>query len=162
MALGIGLLALDVFIVWFLLNGAPYVPSKMAAVKRMARCANAGPGTRCADIGSGDGRIVIEMARVGAEAHGYESNPLLVWWSRRQIARAGLADRAFIHRENFWHSDFSSFNAVTLFGITHIMKRLGRKLQQELKPGALIVSNAFEFPGLQCVTQDDGIYVYQT
>ncbi|MFZ2804155.1 MAG: class I SAM-dependent methyltransferase [Patescibacteria group bacterium] len=160
MAVGVALLAFDVYVVWNLLNGAPYVPSKKGAVDRMAKCANAGPGKKCADIGSGDGRIVVAMAQAGAEAHGYENNPLLVWWSRAKIKRLGLQDRAFIHRENFWKSDFSQFDAVTLFGISHIMKRLWSKLQSELKPGALIVSNAFTFPGTEPIAKDDGIFVY--
>jgi hypothetical protein len=37
---------------------------------------------RVADLGSGDGRIVIALAKEGFHATGYELNPWLVWWSR--------------------------------------------------------------------------------
>jgi len=160
-AIGIILFSIDLLIVWYLLNGAIYVPTAMPAVHRMVKCTNAGPGKTCADIGSGDGRLVIEMAKKGAVAHGYENNPLLVWKSRRKIQQEGLQDRAFIHFKSFWNVDFSQFDAITVFGITHIMKRLWRKCQRELKPGALIVSNAFQFANVEPIAKDDGIYVYQ-
>ena len=114
---------------------------------------------KAADIGSGDGRIVIALARAGAVAHGYEINPLLVWWSRVKIRRAGLDGRAYIHRKNLWHTDFSSFDAVTVFGVFHIMRRLETKLRRELKPGARAVSIGFEFPTWPAAEKYDGIYV---
>ncbi len=78
-------------------KGAPFVPTDEATVSRMVELSNARSGERAADVGSGDGRIVIGLAKAGAEAHGFEINPFLVLWSRRQVRRAGLSDRATIH-----------------------------------------------------------------
>jgi hypothetical protein len=49
------------------------------------------------------------------------------------------------------------------YGLTPIMDRLSKKLWDELKPGALIVSNVFSLPtqyGWVQVDSDDGVYVY--
>lgn len=142
-------------------RGAVFVPTSRAKVEVMMKLANIQPGVIAADVGSGDGRLVIAMARAGAIAHGYEINPLLVWWSRRRIRKVGLQDRAFIHRQDFWKVDFSQFSVVTVFGIGHIMRRLNKKLAAELKPGARVISYAFGFPNWTEIRRERGVYLYE-
>lgn len=154
------LVALDALAVWLLLSGAPYIPTKREGVEKMVELARVRPGARAVDIGSGDGRLVMALARAGAQAHGYEINPLLVWISRRRIRRAGLQDRATISWSNLWKADFSRFDVVTLFGVTHIMRRLERKLGRELKQGSRVVSIGFKFPTWAMAEQADGVYAY--
>lgn len=139
--LGIGLVLL-----FSVLRGAPYVPSVRGAIEEMLALAGVKEGMRVADLGSGDGRVVMAFARAGAEAHGYEVNPVLAWWSRRRIKKAGLAGQAVIHCRSFWQENFSSFDVIVLYAIPHIMRGLEKKLRRELKPGALVLSNAFTFP----------------
>lgn len=127
--------------------GAPFVPTGRDNVMRMLALADVRPGERMADIGSGDGRILIAFARAGVEAHGFEINPMLVWWSRWCIARAGLAGKAFVHQGDYRNEDFSRYTVVTVFGISCIMRALGEKLARELPPGGRVVSNAFSIPG---------------
>jgi len=155
------LIAIDLVLLWHLLTGAPYVPTRPEGVAKILNCCEVRPGMKAADIGSGDGRILIALARAGAEAHGYEINPLLVWWSRRKIREAGLEGKAFVYRQNLWRTDFSSYEVVTLFGITHIMWHLERKLRRELKPGARAVSISFSFPSWPLKEKRDGIFIYQ-
>ena len=150
-----------IFLIWSFLRGAPYVPSSPAAVEDMLRLADVRAGERMADLGSGDGRLVIAFARAGAEAHGFEANPVLVWWARRTIRRAGLEGRARIHWMSFWHADLSPFDVITIFGIDHIMAPLERKLRQELKPNARVVSNAFPFPNWEAKRSGGGVYLYR-
>ncbi len=46
------------------------------------------------DLGSGDGRLVIEAAKRGFDAVGYEINPWLVWYARRKAKSLGLENNA--------------------------------------------------------------------
>lgn len=141
--------------------GAPYVPAKHTRVATMVELADIKPGERAVDLGSGDGRIVIAFARAGAEAHGYEINPLLVWRSRRNIRAAGLSRRAFIHWKSFRGVDFSLFNIVSVYGLPGIMKGLEPKLQRDLPPGGRVVSLTFKFPHWPPVTRRDWVYLYK-
>lgn len=141
-----------------LVRGAPYVPSSDAKIASMVALAGIRPGERAADLGSGDGRVVMAFARAGADAHGFEVNPILVWLSRRKIRVAGLADRAHIHWRSFWRVDGGEFDIIIVFGISHIMRGLERKLKRELKPGARVVSNAFAFPQWPPSRTEDGVY----
>jgi len=60
------------------------------------------PGERMADLGSGDGRILIEFAKKGAIAEGYEINPVLVFIARMKIRRLGLEKKARVFWKSFW------------------------------------------------------------
>lgn len=141
-------------------RGAPYVPSQEKTVKQMTEMADVHPGERAIDLGSGDGRVVIALARAGAEAHGYEINPLLVWVGRRKIKKAGLENRAFIHWKDFWSVDFSNFDIVTVFGISHIMGFLKRKCRKELKASARVVANSFPFSKWPHTKKLGEVYLY--
>jgi len=127
--------------------GAPYVVSKDQKVKALLELAGLVDGKRTIDLGSGDGRIVIAFARAGAEAHGYEINPLLVLRARQNIKKAGLEDRAIIHWKDFWQVSFSTFDVVTVYGIGFMMKRLEKKLKRELRQGSIVLSAHFTFSG---------------
>ncbi|MBI2010780.1 MAG: SAM-dependent methyltransferase [Candidatus Colwellbacteria bacterium] len=153
------LLALLIWPVFY--RGAPFVPTPTRTIEKMIDLAEVKPGEKAVDLGSGDGRMVIALAKAGAEAHGYEVNPLLVFWSRRKIKQAGLKNKAFIHRKSFWSVDLSDFNVITLYGVSLMMKRLEKKLDQELKDGARIVSFAFDFPVWRPEKKENGVYLYR-
>jgi SAM-dependent methyltransferase len=138
-----------IFFVFFPLGrGAIYVPSTPEKTLLIAELSGAAGREMAADLGSGDGRIVIALAEKGAEAHGFEVNPILVILSRRKIRRAGLEHRAIIHWKSFWQADLARFDVVTLFQGSFVMRRLGRKLRRELAPGARVVSDYWGLPGM--------------
>jgi cyclopropane fatty-acyl-phospholipid synthase-like methyltransferase len=140
-------------------TGAHYVPTPDEKVARMLRLAQFRRGERLVDIGSGDGRLVIEAARQGAKAYGFELNPALVWWSRRKIRAAHMEREAQISWKDFWYQDFSSFDVVTVYGISHIMGSLEKKLLHELHPGSRVISNTFPFPSWKGQSEG-GVFLY--
>jgi ribosomal protein L11 methylase PrmA len=151
-----------VFFVFFPLGrGAIYDPSTHEETVIMAEVAAIAVGEKAADLGSGDGRVVIALARRGAEAHGFEVNPVLVMISRRNIRRAGMQGRAFIHWRSFWRADLSSFDIITVFQVSFVMGRLEAKVKRELPQGARIVSHYWRFPTLLPETARGDIYRYR-
>ena len=155
------LFLLGFFIAPLIVWGAPFDPSDRETVKKMVALANIQPCKKAADLGSGDGRVVIALAKAGAEAHGYEINPLLVWWARRNIRKAGLTDKASIHWKSFWRENFVSFDAITVFGVNYIMKDLEKKLRKELKTNARVVSNTWPFPTWSHSLKEGNVYLYE-
>lgn len=150
--------ALFVYALWF---GAPYVPIPKYGLDKMIEYADIKPGQKAVDLGSGDGRIMIAMAKAGAIVYGYEINPVLVWWTRRKIKKEGLEGKAFVHLKSFWNEDLSSYDVVTLFGVRKIMARLEDKLDKELKPGAKIISFGFSFPDWRIIKKDEATFLYE-
>lgn len=147
-------------LIW-LARGPFFVPTKRAYIPHIIAMLALRPGEKAADLGSGAGRLLVALADTGAEAHGFEHNPLLVWCSRRTVARAGMQGKAFTHLCNFWHQDMSSFDAVVVYGIPYIMPRLEEKLRRELRPGARVVSNSFPFPNWQPIATHKRVYLYR-
>lgn len=149
------------------IGGAPYAVSTPEKTKQIVSMLKKetkktkGKKGKAVDLGSGDGRVVIELAKAGFEAHGFESNIYLVWWSRYKIKKAGLQGRAFIHKKNYWKQNLGEFDVVVLFGVFYIMEKLQGKLFKELKPGTLVVSNFFEFPNWKEIRKDNKLYIYR-
>lgn len=149
------------WIIPFMLKGAIYDPSRKEAVEKMVELAEIKPGEKSVDLGSGDGRVVIEFAKRGAEAHGYEINPFLVILSKRNIRKSGFKGRAFIHWKNFWKADLSEYDIITVFQVSFAMNKLEEKLKYELKFGARVISNYWRFPNWKPVRYEKDIYVYE-
>jgi protein-L-isoaspartate O-methyltransferase len=144
-----------------LFRGAVYLPTHKRTVGKMIELAEVKSGDVAVDLGSGDGRLVIALAKAGAEAHGYEINPLLVFLARKKIRKAGLQNKAFIHLKNFWKEDFSRFNIITIFGISFAMEPLEKKFKKELKTGTRIISNVYTFPNWQYEKKEDTAFLYR-
>lgn len=142
-------------------KGAVYVPSKPEAIQAMVKLTKVKKGLRVADLGSGDGRLVIALAKTGAQVDGYEVNPLLIWRARRNIAKAKLQQRATIIGQSYWNVDLSIYDVITVYGITYIMKDLSQKLRAELSPGSVVTSNYFKLPNWKPVTTLNGVHLYR-
>ena len=150
-----------IFTIPFIFWGASYVSSKEDKIKKMIELAAIQSGEKAADLGAGDGRLVIALAKKGIETHGYEINPILVWQARRNVNKAKLKGKAFIHWKNFWNEDLSIFDIITVYGIGYIMKKLERKLRKELRNNARIVSNGFCFPTWPQIKKEGSVYLYK-
>ena len=152
------------FIIYLILRpmlfGAIYFPTTSHNVAVIKKFADIHPADNIADLGSGDGRIVIALAKAGAEAHGYEINPLLVIHSREAIRKAGLNGKAIIHRQSFWKANFSPYDTVIVYGFPHIMRPLEKKFLRELAPGTKVISNVYQFPHLTEVKSENKVRLY--
>jgi hypothetical protein len=150
-------------------RGAVYVPADRRVVRKMIELAKVEPGDKAVDLGSGDGRIVIALARAGAETHGFEINPFLVWLARKKIRQAGLSQKAFIHWKSFWGQNLAKYNVITVYGVDYIMRRLEKKLEKELAlksrresyNNTRVVSYLFEFPQKKRLDQRKSVYLYK-
>ncbi len=138
----------------------PFVPSAEDRVEIMLQLANVKPGEKAVDLGSGDGRVIIGLAKLGAKADGMEIDPELVKRARKNASEQGLDGKIKIINTNYWDEDLSGYDVITIYGITSIMDRLEQKLRKELKPGARVISNYFTFPNWQPVERQGEIYVY--
>lgn len=143
-----------------IVRGAIYFPTNTENVDTMIRLAALKTGDTIADLGSGDGRLLMACARRGIRAEGYEINPILVFLSRRTIRRAGMKDLATVRWKSFWRADLAPFDAVFVYGIPYIMNDLRRKLERELRPGAKVVSNVFRFPAWVPAETEGKVYLY--
>jgi ribosomal protein L11 methylase PrmA len=162
-ALGLILILISaclLFISWTTIFGAPWTPTSARSVKRVLDLADVRPSDTVYDLGSGDGRLVIEAAKRQATAVGIEIDLLRVLWSRLAIKLAGLDRKASIRWENFFHEDLREATVVTLYLSEQTNKRLRPKLERELRPGARVVS-CYPIEGwAACETSGCNVYLY--
>jgi precorrin-6B methylase 2 len=152
-----------VWIIWPVLIGAAYVPTPHEIVVKMLEIAEVKEDDVLYDLGSGDGRIIIEAAdKYRAKAIGIEADPLRVLWSRAKIRSRALHDRVRVIWGNFFRSDLSKATVVTIYQGQGINNKLIEKLEEELKPGTRIVSYSFTFDGWDPIKEesDSPIYLY--
>src|SRR3989442_7336762 len=122
----------------------PFITTPGDVVERMLELAGTRAGDLVADLGSGDGRIVIAAARrYGARGLGIELDAELVAASRKNAAAAGVADRVSIVQGDVLTADFSQATVVTVYLLPDLIGKLEPRFMSELKPGTRIVSHSF-------------------
>lgn len=125
---------------------APYVQSPPEVVSAMLEIAQVTKEDIVYDLGSGDGRIVIEAARkYGAHAVGMELDQDLIKEAKEKASFAGVAGLVSFVRKDFFDADLSGATVVTLYLLPEVNRELMPKLLRGLKPGTRIVSHAFDF-----------------
>jgi SAM-dependent methyltransferase len=122
----------------------PFVVTPDAVVERMLHLAQPKAGERLVDLGSGDGRIVIEAAKRGARGFGVDIDPRLVSLARENAKRAGVEALASFEVKDLFETDLRGVNVVTMYLLPEVNKQLLPRLIDQLKPGARIVSHDYD------------------
>lgn len=159
---GICAFALLIFIlytVYAMLVAAPFLPTHMKNVRKMIELAQAKPGETVMDLGSGDGRIILEAAKTGALCVGIELNPFLYLWSKIRVLFSGYKNIE-IHRQDLWATRLYDVEVLMVFFISFRMDKLGKKIKQEMKPGTRVISYGFKFSGWEPTKKIDKVYLY--
>ena len=118
----------------------PYVVTPMEIVERMMRMGEVGKGDYVIDLGSGDGRIVIEAAKRGARGMGVDIDAALVAAANENARAAGVQDKAKFVVQDIFDTDLSPASVVTMYLLPEFNKKLLPRLLA-LKPGTRIVSH---------------------
>jgi len=99
--IGVGAACVATILIASVINGAPFVRTKRESLEAMLKHATIKKGMRAADLGSGDGQIVIALACHGIKADGYEINPWLVMKARRNIKKRRTSPQCSCLLEKF-------------------------------------------------------------
>jgi hypothetical protein len=99
------------------------------------------------DLGSGIGGVLTHLARTHPHGHyhGVEAAPLPYLWSWLRIKLGGHRN-CTVHWGSLWDSDLSRYDVVFAYLSPVPMDALWRKVEQEMRPGSLFISNTFEIP----------------
>jgi SAM-dependent methyltransferase len=122
----------------------PYVQTPMHVVRRMLQLAEVRARDEVWDLGSGDGRIVIEAAKLGARAIGYEIDPNLIRESVRNARRARVAGRTSFVERDLFTLDFKTPSVVTMYLLPEFNLKLRPRMLEQMKPGSRIVSHEWD------------------
>ena len=125
-------------------DSIPYVPSPPHVVEKMIEVAEIKNGDILYDMGSGDGRIVIEAAKkYGIRGVGIDLNPELVAKARENAKIEGVSPLVEFRAQDGLTVDISEATVVTLYMFKWFNNALRPKLQK-LKPGSRVVAHDFD------------------
>lgn len=123
----------------------PFVVTPPEVVDRMLQLAAPKKGERLVDLGSGDGRIVIEAAkRYGAPGLGVDIDPKLVERARENARRAGVEPLAKFEVRDLFETDLRGARVITLYLLPEVNRQLVPRLWEQLAPGARVVSHDYD------------------
>lgn len=123
----------------------PFVPTEEATVEAMLNLAGVGPADFLYDLGSGDGRIVIAAAKDrDARGIGVDIDPVRIADAMEQAGWAGVERLVDFIEEDLFTVDVSPATVVSLYLLQSINVQLRPRLLSQLRPGARIVSHAFD------------------
>lgn len=128
----------------------PFITTPVNVAERMLALAGTRADDIVVDLGSGDGRIVINAAtQFGARGIGLELDPALVEKSLANARSAGVADRTEFRVADVLRADFRNATVVTAYLLPWLLDKLGTTLLYDLRPGTRIVTHAFVLAGWQ-------------
>ena len=125
----------------------PYYPSGRAAWDAVADLLPADRPLAIADVGSGLGGLVLDLARrrPDCQVDGIELAPLPWLASRLRAALSG--SRARFLRADYETVNFGHYDVVFAYLSPAAMTGLWRKAQAEMRPGSILLSYEFDIPG---------------
>ena len=138
----------------------PFVTTSSDTVKTLIDIVEITPGMKVIDLGSGDGRVILEFGKRKASVEGYEIKPELVERTLQRIHDAHLEEVVHVFNTSFWDVDLSQFDIIYLYGMQSILGRLEQKLDKEMKPGAVFISNIFRLPHWKVKKTKNNVHLY--
>lgn len=127
-------------------TGGPYVPTPQVVVDQMLHFGHVNQSDYVMDLGSGDGVIVLTAARrFKASGMGLEIDPELVMKANNEATKSGVSDRVSFQVQDIFKADLSKATVVTLYLLPGMMMNLRKKIFEELRPGARVVSHDYHF-----------------
>lgn len=129
---------------WFAGSDAPFIPTRLELIRQVLKLAGVKKGKRFYELGSGDGRVVIEAAKLGADSFGIEQSLLRVLFSRYKASKLKNKKAKFFHG-NVFSKTYSDADIVYIYLLTKGVKKLEEKLKKELKKDSLIITQTFHF-----------------
>lgn len=120
--------------------GSPYVMVDKPTIRQALKLAELKKREMLYDLGCGNGDVLIEAAKKGAKATGFEISPYCYLWAKIKTAKYRNIK---IHYQNIFPADISQADVIYCYLMPKILEKLGPKFQRELKVGTRVVSIGF-------------------
>ena len=144
-------------------QGPFFAPTSSERIKQILQLAKLKPGMKIVDLGSGDGRVLIELVKAYPKitAVGIELDPEYVRLSKANIKAAGLSNKIQIKHVSFWTTKLAEYDLIITYCIRKSMDRLEKKLKNEIKKSCEVISVYFQFPNWKPKKQLGDIRLYR-
>jgi outer membrane protein assembly factor BamB len=126
-----------------------FVPTPQDVVMTMLELASIKKDDVIADLGCGDGRILVTAAKnYGCKAIGYDLDRECVRLAQENVQNEKVEKLVHIEHKDILEADLSGVTVVMLYLGPTLNAKLIPQLQK-MKPGSRIVSHGFDMPGVK-------------
>ena len=126
--------------------GAPPVMTEHEVIITALKLAKIKKGDIFYDLGCGNGQVLIEAAKMGAKATGFEISPYYYLLSKWRTAKY---QNIKVRYQNIVQVDLSKAEVVYCYLLPKILKKLSPKFRRELEPGNRLISIGFPIKNLK-------------
>lgn len=145
---------------WFAGSDAPYVPTKMDQIRKILKLAGVKKGKKFYELGSGDGRVVIAAAKLGADSSGIEQSLIRVLYSKYKARTLNLKKTYFYHG-NLFSKNYNDADIIYIYLLQRGINTLEEKLKQQLKKGAIVITQTYHFKKWKTYKKMGDFWLYQ-
>ncbi len=140
------------FSLYYLLKNrfAIFFPSSKKIIETVLEFADIKKNDVFYDLGSGDGRILIEAAKKNIRVIGIEQNKFLNWIAKRKIEQLKLKNVEIIE-DNIFNQSLSKATIIVAYLSISVTHKLQKKIEKEVKKGARIILVDHSFKGWKSV-----------
>ena len=146
---------------WFAGSDAPYIPTKMDQIRKILKLAGVKRGKKFYELGSGDGRVVFETVKLGADSFGIEQSWIRVLYSKWKAKRLNLQNAHFIHGDIF-SKTYDDADIIYIYLLHKGVKKLEEKLKRELKKGSVVITQTYHFPNWKPFNKEGDFWFYRS
>jgi hypothetical protein len=146
--LGVVLTFVIVTTYYVAVTGISPMPSSRTSQRKISEILNLAGVCCVVDLGAGWGNLAFSIASVmpDAELTAYELSPFP--WLMMKLRQGVIGPRnVTIKRRDFRKVSFDGTDAVVCYLYSELLEKLRPKMEAELAPGTLVVSNVFDIPG---------------
>lgn len=139
----------------------PYVGTRRSKVKTIMELSAIKEHETLVDLGSGDGRLLVEAAKRGAQAIGYEINPILIFVTIIHAKLRGVRSQVKVYQTSLWKADLAVADVVLVYAMRKTMPRFEELIYKNCKKGTRIVVNTNPFPNKKPAKEENGVFLYK-
>lgn len=144
---------------WFAGSDAPYIPTQVDNIKKILRLAGVKKGKKFYELGSGDGRVVIAAAKLGADSVGIEQSLIRVLLSKFLAAKL---KRVHFYHGNIFSRNYIDGDIIYIYLLHKGVKKLEGKLKKELKKGSIVITQTYHFPNWKPFKKIGDFQIFRT
>lgn len=132
----------------------PWVPTRDEVIRSLVSILNPKEGDVVYDVGCGDGRVAVALAEAfpHIRVKCIELRSDLAERARQAVRERDLTGRVEVIEADFFKTPLRDADIIYMYLLTSVNQKLRPKLEEELKPGAIVVTLDFPIPGWNPVT----------
>ena len=126
--------------------GSPYVRTNRQVIIEALKLSGLKKGEVLYDLGFGNGDVLIEAAKLGAKATGFEISPFYYSWAKFRTPQYRNIQLKY---QNIRKADLRGADVIYCYLLPEMLAKLAPRFRRQMKPGSRLISIGFPIKGIR-------------